>query len=116
MEICWKFPKFHELLHVVDDIEQFGAPRNFNSEQPESLLIYAAKQPGRRAQKCHAGCVYELQSDQQLADSLRIDMAHTCIWGDNLDHDDPSNSDNADDTPIPILLFCKLLAKPCLQP
>ena len=36
---CWKFPKFHELLHVVDDIERFGAPRNFNAERPESLLI-----------------------------------------------------------------------------
>ena len=23
----WKFPKFHELLHVVDDIERFGAPQ-----------------------------------------------------------------------------------------
>ena len=57
-ENCWKFPKFHELLHVVDDIERFGAPRNFNAEQPESQLIYSAKHPDRRAQKKHAGCVY----------------------------------------------------------
>jgi hypothetical protein len=28
---CWKFPKFHELLHIVDDIEQFGSPQNFNA-------------------------------------------------------------------------------------
>ena len=59
-ENCWKFPK----LHVVDDIEQFGAPRNFNAERPESFLIYAAKQPGRCAQKRHAGYVYDLQSAQ----------------------------------------------------
>jgi hypothetical protein len=51
-------------LHVVDDIEQFGAPRNFNAEQPESFLIYAAKRPGRCAQKRHAGYVYDLQSAQ----------------------------------------------------
>jgi hypothetical protein len=61
-ENCWKFPKFHELLHIVDDIERFGAPRNFNAERPESLLIYAAKRPGRRAQKRHGGISYELQS------------------------------------------------------
>ncbi len=102
-ENCWKFPKFHELLHAVDDIERFGAPRNFNAERPESLLIYvliyAAKQPGRRAQKRHAGCVYELQSAQQLADSLIIaDMVHFHIWGDNVAHDDLSASNDADDT------------------
>ena len=42
--------------------------------------------------------MYELQSAQRLADSLKIDMVHNCIWGDNLDHDDPSNSNNTDDT------------------
>ncbi len=98
-ENCWKFPKFHELLHVVDDIERFGAPQNFNAEQPESLLKYAAKRPGRRAQKRHAGCVYELQSAQRLADSLIIDMVHTRIWGENVHHDDVSTTDDdADDT------------------
>jgi hypothetical protein len=98
-ENCWKFPKFHELLHVVDGIERFGAPRNFDAERPESFLIYAAKRPERRAQKRHAGCVCELQeSAQRLADSLIIDVVHTCIWGDNLDHDDLSTSDDAYDT------------------
>ena len=46
----WKFPKFHELLHIVDGMERFGSPRNFNAERPESLLISAAKKTGRRAQ------------------------------------------------------------------
>ena len=85
------------MLCVVDEIEQFGAPRNLNAERPESLLIKAAKRPGRRAQKRHAACVYELQSAQRLAESFLIDLVHTCISGDNLFHDDPtSNSDNDD--------------------
>ena len=31
-ENCWKFLTLHELLRVVDDIKQIGAPRNFNAE------------------------------------------------------------------------------------
>jgi hypothetical protein len=75
----WKFPKFHELLHIVDDMERFGAPRNFNAERPESLLIFAAKKPGRRAQKRHHGSMYELQSAQRVADSCLINAIHTRI-------------------------------------
>ena len=44
------YPKFHELTHIVDDMMRFGAPQNFCAQRPESLLIVAAKQPGRRAQ------------------------------------------------------------------
>ena len=56
-------------------------------------------QPRRCAQKRHACWVYELQSAQQLADSsLKIDMVQTRIWGDSLDHDDLSNSEDVDNT------------------
>ncbi len=46
---AWNYPKFHELMHIVDDMSQFGVPQNFCTDRPESLLIVAAKQPGRRA-------------------------------------------------------------------
>ena len=62
----WNFPKLHELLHVVDDMSRFGAPTNFCAQRPESLLISAAKQPGRRAQKRHHGIDNELQAAQRL--------------------------------------------------
>jgi hypothetical protein len=54
---AWNYPKFHELMHILDDMSQFGAHKNFCAQQPESLLIGAAKQPGWRAQKCHEGVV-----------------------------------------------------------
>ena len=76
----WKFPKFHELLHIVDDIERFGAPMNYCAQRPESLLISVAKQPGRRAQKRHAGSAYELQAAQRLSSSLIIDIMYEKIW------------------------------------
>jgi hypothetical protein len=39
----WKFPKFHELLHLLDNMERFGAPINYCAQRPESLLILFAK-------------------------------------------------------------------------
>ena len=54
---AWNYPKFHELTHIVDDmLMRFGAPQNFCAQRPESLLIVAAKQPGRRAQKTSRRC------------------------------------------------------------
>ena len=85
-----KFPKFHELLHIVDNMERFGAPYNFNAERPESLLISAAKKPGRRTQKRHCGSMYELQSAQHLADSSLINAIHTRICSQS----EPSNDVN----------------------
>ena len=75
----WKFPKFHELLHIVDDISRFGAPTNYCAQRPEALLIAAAKQPGRRAQKRHQGSTYELQAAQRLADGVMIDVFYDTI-------------------------------------
>ena len=76
----WKFPKFHELLHIVDDICRFGAPQNYSAQRPESLLIAAAKQPGRRAQKRHLGSTFEMQSAQRLADTVMIDVLHNAMF------------------------------------
>ena len=63
----WNFPKFHELLHIVDDMIRFGSSINFSAQRPESLLINAAKHPGRAAQMRHEGVKYELQAAQRLA-------------------------------------------------
>ena len=76
----YKFPKFHELLHIVHDMERFGAPMNFCAQRPESLLIPVAKKPGRRAQKRHEGSSFEWQAAQRLSYSLMIGTVHTCIW------------------------------------
>ena len=47
---------------------------------PESLLIPAAKQPGRRAQKRHEGSAYELGAAQRLSHSFMIDVIYTRVW------------------------------------
>jgi hypothetical protein len=69
-ESVWKYPKFHELHHIVDDMSCFGSPLNFCAQGPESPLKDAAKHPGRQAQKRQESSAYELQSAQHLIHSL----------------------------------------------
>ena len=76
----WKFPMFHALLHIVDDMIHFGAATNFCAQRPEFLLIPVAKQPGRRVQKRHEGSKFELQAAQRLSSSLMIATIHQRIW------------------------------------
>jgi hypothetical protein len=74
----WKKPKFHELLHITMFICRFGAPSNYSAERPESLLIPAAKQPGRRSQKRHA--TYVQQAARRLASSYMISRIHEMMF------------------------------------
>jgi len=72
----WEFPKFHEMLHVVDDMERFGASKNFSAQRPESLLIHAAKRPGRRTQKTKMGALYDAKAAERVVDSFFINRFH----------------------------------------
>jgi len=47
----WKLQKFHDILHVVRDMFNFGSPNNFDAAPNENNLIDFAKKPGRRAHK-----------------------------------------------------------------
>ena len=96
-ETSWKFPKFHELLHIVDDIERYGAPMNYCAQRPESLLIPVAKKPGRRAQKRQQGVRYELQAAQRLAYSVMIDTVYSRLW-DSADNHPDNNANKAAQT------------------
>jgi len=45
----WKLQKFHDMLHIVRDIENFGSPNNVDAAPNENNLIDLAKRPARRA-------------------------------------------------------------------
>jgi len=68
----WTFPKFHEMLHVVRDMERFGATKNFSAQRPKSLLIQAAKRPGRHVQKSQKGATYDMAAAERVVDSFLI--------------------------------------------
>jgi len=82
----WEVPKFHEMLHVVEDMHRFGASKNFSAQRPESLLITAAKRPGKRAPKCQNGALYDFKSAQRVVDSIHINKCFELIMtsSDNL--------------------------------
>ncbi len=71
----WKLTKFHEMLHVVDDICCFGSPKNTDAGPCECNHKILAKKPGRLSQKRHA--VFDKQVAQRLADSYIINFAHS---------------------------------------
>lgn len=73
----WKVPKFHEMLHLVDDMVRFGAPRNYYAGAPEANHKSFAKRHGRRAQKRHA--VFEPQCARRVIDTYVLDMAVDAI-------------------------------------
>jgi hypothetical protein len=92
-----KHPKFHELLHIVDDMSCFGSPLNFCAQDPESLLKDAVKRPGRRTKKHHEGsAAYKLQYTKRLMYSVVIDSVHTHIW-DTEDRENSSTEDSNDE-------------------
>ena len=47
----WRLQKFHDLLHVVRDIDNFGSPNNVDASPNEKNLKNFAKRPARRAHK-----------------------------------------------------------------
>ena len=47
----WKNPKFHLLLHFIDIIVCYGAPRHYDSQCAEYNHKYYTKKPNRRSQK-----------------------------------------------------------------
>ena len=96
----WNFPKFHELLHIPQDMCRLGSPHNYNAERPESLLKPTAKIPGRRAQKTHDGVKYELKSAQQLTFCVIINVVYDKIWGVADNNDDRTDTSVIEDDNI----------------
>ena len=45
-----RFPKFHYLLHVLDQVENYGSAQNFDGGSCESNHKYLTKSPGMRTQ------------------------------------------------------------------
>ena len=66
--------KTHLVLHMADDIQDFGVPEVFNSAYAESAHIPIAKKTVRNTQKRNA--TFELQAAQRYAENLAISHAN----------------------------------------
>jgi len=49
--------KFHDMLHIVRGIGNFGSPNNVHAAPNENNLIEFAKRPGKRAHKKRGFCL-----------------------------------------------------------
>jgi len=47
----WKLQKFHDFLHILHNMYEFGSPANWDASPGEHNSIYLAKRPARRTQK-----------------------------------------------------------------
>ena len=70
----WNKPKFHEQLHVPDDIERNGAPINSHTSPTEHNHIQHVKRPAQTTQKRRA--VFDEQLGRRIAERYTIDTAY----------------------------------------
>jgi hypothetical protein len=93
----WKLQKFHEHLHVVDDISRFGSPRNTDAGSGERSLKYFAKRPAETSQKRTS--VFLGQVCSRLHETAMIRFANRTTGQLSLNNDDNAddNSDAAND-------------------
>ena len=69
----WELPKFHEQLHVPDDIYRNGSPKGSHSGPTEHNHIVHVKQPAQTTQKRHANL--DKQISERVTESHVINLA-----------------------------------------
>jgi hypothetical protein len=88
----WDTAKFHEQLHVPDDIERNGAPSNTHSGPTEHNHIEFVKNPAKRTQRKLSNL--DKQISERYAESQIIKMAHAAINGKLNEKPKPTNEEN----------------------
>ncbi|HEY9295875.1 MAG TPA: hypothetical protein VIQ31_05790, partial [Phormidium sp.] len=73
----WKLQKFHEILHLVDDMELFGSPLNWDASPGEHSLIDFAKRPAKRSQKSKRDFLQQVNT--RIQESAIITKAYLSI-------------------------------------
>jgi len=97
----WSIPKFHEQLHIPDDIDHHGAPSNTHTGPTEHHHITFIKNLAKRTQK------RQDKLDQQIAqhykESVIIDTAYTSVMFHKQNTNTTNNVTNKSPTSV-----CKL--------
>ena len=70
----WDLAKFHEQLHVPDDIERNGAPQNYHTGPTENNHIHHFKRPSKVTQRRRS--VLDWQVGNRFAESYIIQSAY----------------------------------------
>jgi len=86
----WKPQKFHEILHLPEDIYMFGSLQNYDNSPTEHGLIDTAKHPADHAQKSNTNFVSQVskhmletvliwKAKQSLSYSCVVDTVHNVV-------------------------------------
>jgi hypothetical protein len=80
----WKLQKFHELLHIPIDVENFGSPKNFDTGIMENRLIHVGKINAKHTQK--RGCkIFTRQLANRIHESQSFYKTKRCLNMANAD-------------------------------
>jgi hypothetical protein len=84
----WKIQKLHELLHIPEDVQNFGSPKNFDTGIMENRLIHVGKINAKTTQK-RGPIIFTRQLADRIYQQQCFDKAKRCL---NLDNDDEDSS------------------------
>jgi hypothetical protein len=87
----WKIQKLHELLHIPEDVENFGSPKNFDCGILENRLIHVGKHNSKHTQK-RGPSVFTAQLAQRIHEQQCIEKANRCLGVTCLEDDDSTDS------------------------
>ncbi len=99
----WDLQKFHELLHVPDDIFRFGSPRNTDAGPGERSLKDFAKKPARTSQKREDGFLDQVSSrihERSMFEKAKRLTDPGRLWGSTISTAADSDSELSDDNAI----------------
>jgi hypothetical protein len=74
----WKIQKLHELMHIAEDVENFGSPKNFDCGILENRLIHVGKHNSKFTQK-RGPSVFTKQLAQRIHEQQCIEKANRCF-------------------------------------
>jgi hypothetical protein len=86
----WKIQKLHELLHIPEDVDNFGSPKNFDCGILENRLIHVGKHNSKFTQK-RGPAVFTEQLAQRIHEQQCINKANRCMGIDLEDDGDDSS-------------------------
>jgi hypothetical protein len=86
----WKIQKLHELLHIPEDVDNFGSPKNFDCGILENRLIHVGKHNSKFTQK-RGPSVFTEQLAQRIHEQQCINKANRCLQVDLTEGDDDTS-------------------------
>jgi hypothetical protein len=89
----WNLQKFHELLHVPHDVENFGSPKNFDTGIMENRLIHVGKHNSKNTQK-RGPAIFTQQLGLRIAEQQAFQKTKRCL---NIVDHNTKDVDSSDD-------------------